>query len=261
MLLQKRKLTQVRSQKYDEDWSVAQYSSNCSIKHHSHFEVLYIEWINGSYYIGPPCSSKDFLYKDFPVAQTVKNLPAMQETRVRFLGWEVPLEKGMAIHSSILTWRIPWTEKPGGLQSVGSQRVRHDWATNIHTHIGLPRWLSGKESACQCRRYRRCGFDPWVGKSPWRRKWQPIPVFLPGKIPWTEEPGRLQSMGLQRVGHDWANECTRMHAPCSTENCIQYPMRNRTGKEHFVSFFSDPFHQHPTCCPFWRCLDALPLHP
>jgi len=64
------------------------------------------------------------------VAQMVKNLPAMQETRVRFLGWEVPLEKGMAIQSSILAWRIPWTEKPGGLQSVGSQRV-----TKTHTRI------------------------------------------------------------------------------------------------------------------------------
>ena len=67
---------------------------------------------------------------DFPVAQTVKKLPAMQETRVRSLGWEVPLEKGMAIHSSILAWRIPWTKKPGRLQSMGSQRVGHDWATN-----------------------------------------------------------------------------------------------------------------------------------
>ena len=63
----------------------------------------------------------------------IKNLPAMQETRVWFP--EVPLEKGMAIHSSILAWRIPWTEKPGGLQSVGSQRVGHDWATNTHAHI------------------------------------------------------------------------------------------------------------------------------
>ena len=45
---------------------------------------------------------------------------------------------------------------------------------------GLPRWLNGKESACQCSRHRRCGFNPWVGKIPWRRKWQPIPVFLPG---------------------------------------------------------------------------------
>ena len=63
---------------------------------------------------------------DFPRAQTVKNLPAMQETRVRPLGWEVPLEKGVAIHSSILAWRIPWTEKTGRLQSMGSQRVGHD---------------------------------------------------------------------------------------------------------------------------------------
>ena len=56
--------------------------------------------------------------RDFPVAQMVMNLPARQETRVRSLGWEVPLEKGMAIHSSILAWRIPWMEKPGGLHTV-----------------------------------------------------------------------------------------------------------------------------------------------
>ena len=61
----------------------------------------------------------------------VKNLPVRQETRVQSLGWEVPLKKGMAIHSSILAWRIPWTEKPGGLQSVGSQRVGHYLATEL----------------------------------------------------------------------------------------------------------------------------------
>ena len=55
----------------------------------------------------------------------VKNLPAMRETWVPFLGGEDPLEKGMATHSSILAWRIPWTEEPGGLQSMGSQRVRY----------------------------------------------------------------------------------------------------------------------------------------
>ena len=54
------------------------------------------------------------------IAQLVKNLPAMQETRVRFLSWEDPLEKEMATHSSILAWRIPWTEEPGGLLYVGS---------------------------------------------------------------------------------------------------------------------------------------------
>ena len=64
------------------------------------------------------------------MAQIVKNLPAMQETWVRSLGWEDALEKGMATHSSILAWRIPWTEEPGGLQSMGLHRVRHDSKTN-----------------------------------------------------------------------------------------------------------------------------------
>ena len=65
-------------------------------------------------------------YGTFPVAQTVKNLPAMQETQVQSLGQEDPVEKGMATHSSILAWSIPWTEEPGRLQSMGSQRVRHN---------------------------------------------------------------------------------------------------------------------------------------
>ena len=62
----------------------------------------------------------------FHVAQMVKNLPAMQETRVQSLGGEDPLEKGTATHSSILAWRIPWTEEPGGPQSMGSQSMGHD---------------------------------------------------------------------------------------------------------------------------------------
>ena len=60
------------------------------------------------------------------VAQTVKNLSTMQETQVRSLGREVPLEKAMALHSSILAWKIPWTEEPGRLQSKGSQRVSYN---------------------------------------------------------------------------------------------------------------------------------------
>ena len=60
------------------------------------------------------------------MAQVVKNLPAGQETQVQSLAGEHPLEKGMATHSGILAWGIPWTEEPGGLQSMGSQRVRHD---------------------------------------------------------------------------------------------------------------------------------------
>ena len=61
----------------------------------------------------------------FLVAQMVKNLPAMQETWVQSLGWEDPLEEDMATHSSTLAWRIPWTEEPGRLQSMGLQRVKH----------------------------------------------------------------------------------------------------------------------------------------
>ena len=76
-----------------------------------------------------------------------------------------------------------------------------DWFPKQHQHIeflernstiwkdlgsGLPRWHSNKESTCQCR---RCGFDPWVGKMSWRRKWQPTPVLLPRESPWTDEPG------------------------------------------------------------------------
>ena len=75
------------------------------------------------------------------MAQTVKCLSAMQETQVRSLGWEDPLEKEMAAHSSILAWKIPWAEELGWLQSMGSQR--------------LPRWHSSKEFACQCRRFKR----------------------------------------------------------------------------------------------------------
>ena len=67
------------------------------------------------------------------VVQTVKNLPAIQETQVWSLGQEDPLEKGIATHSSILAWRVPWTEDPGG--STGSQRVRHSWVTNTTTAI------------------------------------------------------------------------------------------------------------------------------
>ena len=81
------------------------------------------------------------------VAQRLKRLPPMRETRVRSLGWEDPLEKEMATHSSILAWRIPWTEEPGGLQSTGSQRVRHDWMTLLYL-LTLP-WLKYEKLSCR----------------------------------------------------------------------------------------------------------------
>ena len=75
-------------------------------------------------YLGPGASL---------VAQMVKNLPAMQETQVKSLGQKDPLEKGVATHSSIVAWRIPWTEEPGGLRSMGSQRVGHNSVPNTFT--------------------------------------------------------------------------------------------------------------------------------
>ena len=69
------------------------------------------------------------------VAQTVNGPPALWESWVRSLGWEDPLEEEMATHSSTLAWRIPWTEEPGRLQSMGLQRVRHDWVTNSLFHL------------------------------------------------------------------------------------------------------------------------------
>ena len=159
----------------------------------------------------------------------------------------------MATHSSILAWRIPWTEKPGVLQSLGSQSrtqlmqlSTHEVEVQILSHQpldhmgrksswlysysisflpclgkkkgftcrftlskpasfirlrfynpwekgnskGVSRWQC-KESALQCRRCKGCEFDPWIGKIPWRRAWQPTPVVLPGECPWTEEPDRL----------------------------------------------------------------------
>ena len=71
-----------------------------------------------------------------------------------------------------------------------------------------------KKSTCQCRRHRRCGFDPWIGKILWRRSWQSTPALLPGESPWIEEPGRPQSMGLQRVRHDWVTEHSISSAQC-----------------------------------------------
>ena len=90
------------------------------------------------------------------VAQRVKHPSAMQ---VRLLGQEDPLEEEMATHSSTLAWKIPWTEKPGRLQSMGSQRVGHDRATSL-------------------------------------------PVFLPEESPWTEESDGLRSIGSNRVKYD-----------------------------------------------------------
>ena len=92
---------------------------------------------------------------------------------------EDPLEKEMATHFSILAWEIPWTEEPGGQQSMGLQRVKRKLATERSTatsSLGFPGSSAVKNPPANAGR-----LDPWVGKIPWRRKWQPTPVFFPGE--------------------------------------------------------------------------------
>ena len=96
---------------------------------------------------------------------------------------------GSSAACSVMT---PW----GGVSEGAGREAREGGDRRIL--VGA----SGKEPACWCSRHKRCRFDPWVGEIPWRRAWQPAPVFLPGNIPWTEEPGGLQSTGSQRAGHD-----------------------------------------------------------
>ena len=145
------------------------------------------------------------------VAQTVKHLPTMQETRVQSLGQKDLLEKEMATHSKILAWKIPWMEDPGRLQSMGSQRVGHNWVTSLsNLTIG---WIQGYRIGNSERllwRFEHTGTNPlqmpkdnfiWLFYCLVEKAMAPHSRTLAWKIPWTEEPGRLQSMGSLRVGH------------------------------------------------------------
>ena len=123
-----------------------------------------------------------------------QNLPTMQETRVRSLGWEDPLEKGMATHSSVPAWRSPWTEKPGRLQSVGLQRVGYSLATEQGSLVAQRlKHLPGMRET----RVRSLGWE-----YPLEKEMETHSSTLAWRTPWREEPDRLQSMGSQRVRHD-----------------------------------------------------------
>ena len=144
----------------------------------------------------------------------------------RSLDWEDPLEEEMATHSSILSWRIPWTEEPRMLQTMGLQRVRHNWANQMFfispcilkvekamaPHSSTLAWkipCMEDSGGLQSMGLLRVGYD-WVTSLSlftlmhWRRKWQPTPVFLPGE---SQGRGSLVSCRLwgRRVGHDWSD--------------------------------------------------------
>ena len=136
------------------------------------------------------------------VAQMVKNLPAMQETQVLSLGWEDPLEKGMAAVSSVLTGQFPWTEEPGRLHvvhGVAKSRTRLSDFTSLHA----PRQAS---LVAQTVKNLPAMQETWVRSLGWEDSLEKGVAthssILAWRVPWTEEPGRLQSMGSQRVGHN-----------------------------------------------------------
>ena len=174
------------------------------------------------------------LTMDFLVAQMVKHLSTMHETRVQSLGREGLLEKEIATHSSILAWKIPWKEEPGRLQSVGSQRVRHNWVTYLfmaakvlrahiyksenrkrigqqlsfitassniyHTFGGV--WYSQvvlvvKNLPVSAGHERDQGLIPGWEKIPWRRAWWPTRGFLP-----RESQGQRSLEGYSPWGHE-----------------------------------------------------------
>ena len=180
----------------------------CSVRLHWLLESKWIftylkciYWVHTLFYV---------LLRAFLVVQTVKNQPVIQET---WMGWKDPLVKGMATHSSILAWRILWTEESGRLQFMGSQGVRHDWATNtLDTGATVV-----KDSAYQCRSPET--WVPSLGQGdPLEKEMashcsiplQESQAFLPGK-----SHGRGSLVGYSpwdfRVSHDLA---TKSQPPC-----------------------------------------------
>ena len=138
---------------------------------------------------------------------------------------------------------------------VAFQNCRWGWIWLRVAYIGgLPRWCSGKEFVCQCRRCKRWGFNPWVRKIPWSRKWQPNPVFLPGKFHGQRGLAGYSPWGSQKVGHDWA--CTHIHTHTHTHT-----------KPYSTSLVREPFHRrksHPLfpCCKFspWKFWISKGIH-
>ena len=124
-------------------------------------------------------------------------MPSIQMTLATYSFW--------ALFCSLLIWLVSYLKVEGNISSSSSLMLIKKFIHSSRSVLGFPGGSSCKEPLCQCRRCKRPGFNSRVGKIPWRRAWQPTPVFLPGESSWREEPDGLQSMRSQRVGHDWHN--------------------------------------------------------
>ena len=98
--------------------------------------------------------------------------------------------------------------------------------------IWIPMWHSGKEICLPIQEMQETGFDPWVRKIPWRRKWQPIPSILAWEVPWTGEPDRLQSMGSQKVRHDWTCRLICLWLICLLYDLFDYSITEEDTHTH-----------------------------
>ena len=146
----------------------------------------------------------------------------MQDKQIWSLSWGGHLEGEIATHSSVFTWKIPWAEEPGGLQSIGPWRVRHSWALCFETKVlCIP--LSMASLVAQTVKCLPTVRETWVRslsrEDPLEKEMATHSSILAWRIPWTEDPGRLQSMRSERVGHDWAisHHFTSKHLlPCDS---------------------------------------------
>ena len=158
--------------------------------------------------------------------------------------WLLELERSMVLFSLAL-WFQRW----------GWRDVRRLSRVLPVTHpLGLRRWLSGKESACQWRRWKRCRFDPWVGKIPWRRKGQPTPVFLPGESPWERHLAGYSPWGRKEPDTpEWLSTQTQKHWHARGQECHGLSGSGPRAYPAQVGHYSKVTKQQPKTSTIWCC--------
>ena len=152
----------------------------------------------------------------------------MWETQVRSVGQEDSLEKEMATHSSTLAWKIPWTEEPGSLQSMGSQRVGHDWATKLSLSLStymrhLEESRAFPSGSVQEMRVQSLGQEDTLEKEVATHS-----SILAWEVPWIKKPGRVTVHGVTRVGHDLSDQMT------TTKNSQIHRYRKLNGRRQWL---------------------------